>query len=66
MSWMLPERQLMGSYELQLGELARGKGLGKTLMDELERIGAARGMAKSMLTCLKGEFDLEHDHRQLC
>ncbi|GMK56001.1 hypothetical protein CspeluHIS016_0210570 [Cutaneotrichosporon spelunceum] len=39
-------------YELQLSERARGAGLGTVLMAELEGIGARRGMAKAMLTCL--------------
>ncbi|CAK9781883.1 acyl-CoA N-acyltransferase [Cutaneotrichosporon oleaginosum] len=39
-------------YELQLTERARGAGLGALLMAELEGIGAKRGMAKAMLTCL--------------
>ena len=46
------------SYELQLKESSRGKGMGKLLMDELENIGFERGMHKSMLTCLKGEFHM--------
>ncbi|KAK1925781.1 acyl-CoA N-acyltransferase [Papiliotrema laurentii] len=40
-------------YELQMKPEARGQGLGKVLMDELEEIGRDRGMAKSMLTCMK-------------
>ena len=41
------------SYELQLSDPSRGQGLGKTLMDVMEKIGKERGMYKSMLTCMK-------------
>lgn len=44
-----------GSYELQLKADLRGQGMGKVLMDLMENIGAERGMAKSMLTCMKSE-----------
>lgn len=43
------------SYELQLKEELRGKGMAKVLMDEMERIGRERGMSKCMLTCLTGK-----------
>lgn len=42
------------SYELQLAPSARGHGLGRRLMKELEDIGQRAGMTKSMLTCLTG------------
>ena len=44
------------SYEMQLKGELRGKGMGKVLMDEMERIGRERGMSKCMLTCLSGQF----------
>lgn len=44
------------SYELQLAPSARRLGLARRLMDALEGIGRRRGMAKSMLTCLVGEY----------
>ena len=47
---------LMESYELQVAEQARGLGLAKMLMDEMEMIGRRRGMDKAILTCLKGEW----------
>lgn len=43
------------SYELQLKEELRGKGMARRLMDEMERIGRERGMSKCMLTCLTGK-----------
>ncbi|WVQ83014.1 hypothetical protein IAT38_005152 [Cryptococcus sp. DSM 104549] len=40
-------------YEVQLQPQTRGAGLGKVLMDLIDEIGKRRGMAKTMLTCLK-------------
>jgi len=55
----VPERgvapQTDSSYEMQLKDEARGKGLGGVLMNEMERIGRERGMSKCMLTCISGE-----------
>ncbi|KAI9623104.1 hypothetical protein KEM48_009724 [Puccinia striiformis f. sp. tritici PST-130] len=40
----------MSSYEIQLKAETRGKGLGKVLMEILERIGSSWEMKKVMLT----------------
>jgi len=44
------ETEVAYCYEIQLKPSTRGKGLGKVLMETLERIGASWGMKKVMLT----------------
>ncbi|RKP08043.1 acyl-CoA N-acyltransferase [Thamnocephalis sphaerospora] len=44
-------------YELQVAAEARGQGVGRMLMETLERIGQAWQMSKVMLTVLKGNKD---------
>lgn len=52
-------RGLMGawsSYEVQVEERVRGRGVGRALIELLERVGKAWGMEKVMLTVFKSAF----------
>ncbi|WOO77559.1 N-alpha-acetyltransferase 40 [Vanrija pseudolonga] len=54
------DAEVIYCYEVQLAPDARGLGLGAALMAELEGIGARRGMAKAMLTCLASNTTALH------
>jgi len=51
------------SYELQVEAEAKGKGVGRVLMDVLNRIGEELKMDKTMLTVFKGDTLTSFDCR---
>ncbi|KAJ5964369.1 uncharacterized protein N7479_004245 [Penicillium vulpinum] len=46
-------KEVVYCYEIHLSPAARGRGIGKLLMDQMEGIGRAVGLEKSMLTVFK-------------
>ncbi|KAJ5812077.1 hypothetical protein N7474_008378 [Penicillium riverlandense] len=46
-------KEVIYCYEIHLSPAARGRGLGKELMERMERIGRAVGVEKAMLTVFK-------------
>jgi GNAT superfamily N-acetyltransferase len=51
-------RQPLVSWEIQVSPSSQGKGLGGVLMGHLKTIARRSGMAKVMLTVLRGELAL--------